>query len=401
MYAALRDLTSIRKSDLRADVDYPSLLTMFARQADFSVALIQDIRTPENTAKKQTPSLHLIEDPLLHKENSGSHHDLAKMNRTEKEPNDGAGEDFIFGADGKDTLFDFGDNSLSSGLFRGSDGNDYIEGSKENDRIHGGSGNDVLKGGAGNDYISGEEGHDRILGGSGNDVLKGGAGNDYIAGNEGNDRIFGGIGDDMIYGRGGIDELFGNLGDDWITGGAGNDCIIGGDGDDNLSGGEGNDWIVGDEGDDTLFGDEGNDTLSGSAGNNWLLGGKGNDTIAGGFGNDKLSGQSGNDILLGGPGADDFIGSFKYKNDTDTILDYSRDQGDKLVFVRNPEYLDETFQSEDLFDISYVGRQGAFNMAEITYKPTGEIIWKLHTTESINQIEIQEAGSDIMFDLIF
>lgn len=77
-------------------------------------------------------------------------------------------------------------------------------------------------------------------------------------------------------------------------------------------------------------------TITGNFGNNLLSGSIGNDTLIGNEGNDTLSGDQGNDILTGGIGAD----FFNYKTNraydgadigSDTILDFSRTQGDKLI----------------------------------------------------------------------
>jgi Ca2+-binding RTX toxin-like protein len=113
---------------------------------------------------------------------------------------------------------------------------------------------------------------------------------------------------DIVYGTTGHDELFGDAGHDFIAGRAGNDILHGGDGNDSLVGGYGNDVLYGDAGTDSLYGNESND---------------------------KLTGGLGNDILTGGNGAD----IFKWTSAditssgapfTDTITDFSIDQGDKL-----------------------------------------------------------------------
>lgn len=75
-------------------------------------------------------------------------------------------------------------------------------------------------------------------------------------------------------------------------------------------------------------------SIIGGNGGNTLYGGAGNDYLAGGSGNDVLVGGSGKDSLLGGGGADRFVfapgdlGSVI--TNTDTILDFSHDQGDKI-----------------------------------------------------------------------
>ncbi|NEP44643.1 MAG: hypothetical protein F6K35_37690, partial [Okeania sp. SIO2H7] len=80
---------------------------------------------------------------------------------------------------------------------------------------------------------------------------------------------------------------------------------------------------------DNLDGDEGNDTLEG---------GKGDDVLDGGTGDDFLSGGRGNDLFTGGEGADDFFFWFNADGSygVDTITDFNRDEGDKIVFAAGP-----------------------------------------------------------------
>jgi Ca2+-binding RTX toxin-like protein len=55
--------------------------------------------------------------------------------------------------------------------YRGTSGNDTINGSAWNDRIDGGGGNDILSGAAGNDILLGNAGNDNLTGGANNDVF--------------------------------------------------------------------------------------------------------------------------------------------------------------------------------------------------------------------------------------
>ena len=113
---------------------------------------------------------------------------------------------------------------------------------------------------------------------------------------------------DIVYGTTGHDELFGDAGHDFIAGRAGSDILHGGDGDDTLVGGYGNEVLYGDAGADSLYGNESNDTLTG------------------GLGNDILTGGSGADIFKW-TAADITASGAPF---TDTITDFSIDQGDKL-----------------------------------------------------------------------
>lgn len=79
---------------------------------------------------------------------------------------------------------------------------------------------------------------------------------------------------------------------------------------------------------DTIFGLGGDDRLYGEGGNDILYGGQGSDGLFGGAGSDILYGGAGKDIFTGGDGADIFVAELKY--DVDNILDFNRDQGDKI-----------------------------------------------------------------------
>jgi Ca2+-binding RTX toxin-like protein len=74
---------------------------------------------------------------------------------------------------------------------------------------------------------------------------------------------------------------------------------------------------------DMVIGGRGSDTLTGRAGH---------DTLVGGAGNDLLSGDGGHDALSGGLGADtfNFGGDYPTAGGVDTILDFSRLDGDKI-----------------------------------------------------------------------
>jgi Ca2+-binding RTX toxin-like protein len=64
-----------------------------------------------------------------------------------------------------------------------------------------------------------------------------------------------------------------------------------------------------------------------TGGNDIIDGGAGNDIIYGQEGNDILSGGTGSNVLSGGSGADTFVIS---NGAHDTILDYSKLEGDKV-----------------------------------------------------------------------
>ncbi len=95
----------------------------------------------------------------------------------------------------------------------------------------------------------------------------------------------------------------------------------------------------------------------GYGGDDNLAGGASDDTLYGGDGNDELVGSGGNDTLEGGTGSDLFragtafssIGSLgdyllPDTSSVDTITDFNRDQGDRIVVYGRPRdyYLDRT-----------------------------------------------------------
>lgn len=199
------------------------------------------------------------------------------------------------------------------------DGGRIRVGSPGADRLAGTGGSDDISVLSGDDFVAAGDGNDVVVLGQGSDTATGGTGNDSAQGNQGNDSIDGGQGDDSI--RGGKDN-------DTLNGGEDNDILFGDRGDDIVRGGSGNDNVQGNRGLDFLEGEAGNDTLEG---------GKGTDSLDGGAGDDFLSGSRGNDVLTGGAGADDFF--FWFNSDgsygVDTLTDFNRNEGDKIVLSAN------------------------------------------------------------------
>ncbi len=161
----------------------------------------------------------------------------------------GEGDDILLGGGWDDTAV-FKDGTFQDGeeVIDETAGNEIWAGAGD-DWIHGANGADTLGGGDGNDDITGHGGDDVIYtgNGSGNDAASGNPADwgDVASGGDGNDTIYGGaFGDedrDRLFGEGGNDEIYGGGGDDFIDGGTGADTLYGGAGNDTLTGGTGAD----------------------------------------------------------------------------------------------------------------------------------------------------------------
>ncbi|WP_028312012.1 beta strand repeat-containing protein [Derxia gummosa] len=289
----------------------------------------------------------------------------------------GDGNDFIFGEGGNDLLY--GGSGTPTGEIYG--GNDTLVGGAGNDKLWGGGNDDVLEGGDGADTLEGGRGDDSLLGGTGADV--------FVLNAEGaseNDRIgdFSSVeGDKLDLRNLGISDadtlqrlisnsesatsfsyrtgsgythtitfdgvaiagiapanliLSTTVSNDNVLGSSYADDLFGGLGNDTMAGTDGNDQLFGEGGNDVLYGGSasplseaygGYDALFGGAGNDQLYGGGGNDTLDGGAGLDTLDGGIGDDTLGGGGGADVFV--FRVSdNSSDTVLDFSQADGDRI-----------------------------------------------------------------------
>lgn len=277
------------------------------------------------------------------------------------------GNDFtneIGGTTGNDEIYGFG-------------GDDRLVGFEGNDLLVGGTGNDRLEGGAGGDTLMGDAGSDVLIGGSGNDALTGGAGADNFVVNfpsiltEGVDVIADfsrAEGDKVVFSQMNSTELanlratvvdvngdgradtvltFANV-PGWsltIMGHTGfsidldmnatpPQIFLGDDFNNVIGGSAGADEIYGFAGNDRLVGFEGNDLIVGGSGDDRLEGGSDADSLMGDSGNDVLIGDQGNDALTGGTGADNFVVNVPriFTEGVDVVADFSRAEGDKIVF---------------------------------------------------------------------
>lgn len=221
--------------------------------------------------------------------------------------------------------------------------------------VSGSASKDVIDVGTGNDIVRAYAGDDNLYGGAGNDALYGGAGNDILSGGIGNDQIYGGDGNDCMEH---VNDSFSPdnaPGKDTYYGGRGNDVYI----IDELGAaiverrGEGTDSVYTQLDNYTLadnvenlthdrdwgtvdFTGRGNaiaNVIESAAGNDSLFGLAGDDKLIGNDGNDFLNGGAGRDELRGGSGADQFVfdAALNSRTNSDTIVDFNRIQGDKLV----------------------------------------------------------------------
>jgi Ca2+-binding RTX toxin-like protein len=130
--------------------------------------------------------------------------------------------------------------------------------------------------------------------------------------------------------------------------------IDGGRGDDRIAGMDGIDKLYGGDGIDILYGGLKNDVLSGDAGDDWLYGGMGYDRVAGGAGADSF--------VFAGPG-----------DQTDTVVDFSRADGDVLVL-----------DSSAFGGLSDQFRDGDFLVASTARKAASIGPWLLYNTTTGN-----------------
>ena len=307
----------------------------------------------------------------------------------------------VTGSDKRDLIFITGEQDGTT--VHADAGDDFVGGSSKRDIVHSGSGDDVIYTYAGNDEVYTTDGNNedykQIYLGAGSDIFRGGDGDDFVDGGSGridskhvssnigaedattdiNDidlgggqnRYIGSKGTDKVQGTGyntvylgaGSDEYIGGEGVDIIDGGSAetiysmdgtfdtNTIYLGG-GDDIYIGGIGKDKVDGGSGDNTIRTDAGNDEvkMSGSTSSdlNWVYLGKGSDSFDGGAGRDVVNGgqkedvtedkntinlNGGSDEYKGGAGTDIVHGG----NDSDTI--YGGDGHNELHGDAGNDYL--------------------------------------------------------------
>jgi len=256
-------------------------------------------------------------------------------------------------------------------IFRGTSGDDNLQGGAGNDLLQGFAGADTLNGGAGTDAVSYADSRgslrvDLLFPHINTNVA---AGDTYIdiedlLGSQGFDNLRGTFGDNYIFGDRNVDYIFGRRGDDTLEGGIGDDVLFGGVGRDVLIGGEHRDRaqysesltavivdlanphlntgeaagdsyfgiedLAGGRFADQLFGDAQNNRLFGREGADTLIGRDGDDYLNGGAHGDWLDGGAGDDTLRGGTHADTFI----FNDGHDHIEDFNIAHGDEIALDR-------------------------------------------------------------------
>jgi Ca2+-binding RTX toxin-like protein len=136
--------------------------------------------------------------------------------------------------------------------------------------------------------------------------------------------------------------------------------------------------------------DNSNDVINGQGGNDTMNGKSGDDLLRGNTGNDTLVGGQGNDLLVGGLGADafGFNSNAAFSSDgvgIDTIADFNRSQGDKIVlskatFNAITSIVGTGFSKASDFESSSLG---AASNAVIVYDPmTGQLLYNQNGSAS-------------------
>ena len=190
----------------------------------------------------------------------------------------------------------------------------------------GAAGNDFILGNFGNDTINTSAqtgtGSDILVGGQGNDVISvGGSVNDLILGNQGDDII-----NDTVFGKG-TESIYGGQGNDGIAVGStvagANALVFGGEGNNNIT-------VVGSQ-NNTIYGGVGaNDAVGNGDGTNFInlsgvtatAAGGASELVFGGSGNDFVSvGGAANTVTItGGAGADTYYFGANSVTGTSSVL---------------------------------------------------------------------------------
>jgi len=252
--------------------------------------------------------------------------------------NEGAGEGYLDGGDGNDTLIGGANrDSFRFEVGTGNVGNDVVDGGGGIDTIFaagfsgvvidfrsgsitgggmGGSGSvsftnvEVAQGGASDDRLIADDAGRNLYGGNGgNDTLTGGAGSDWLV------LTYFASGHDVIDGGAGIDTLETYGGPAVVDLGAGTASDASNSATlvniENVMGAfYGNDRITGSSGANLLYGNAGDDTLDGAAGNDTLVGGN---TESPSWGSDTF-------VFSAAPGAANADSVLGFAPDSDSLV---------------------------------------------------------------------------------
>lgn len=305
----------------------------------------------------------------------------------------------ITGSDKRDLIFITGEQDGTT--VHADAGNDFVGGSSKKDIIYSGSGDDVVYTYAGNDEVYTTDGNNedykQIYLGAGSDIFRGGDGDDFVDGGSGRidlSHVSSNIGaedattdvNDVNLG-GGQNRYIGGKGTDKVQGsgyntvylGAGSDEYIGGDGVDIVDGGSatssyGADGLLDTNkihlggGDDRYIGGIGKDIVYGGNGDDFINGGDGENELYGGVGEDHLYGGQHQDKLYGGTGRDYF-----YPEKGTNRIDCGTDNNTDVVMINNDAGGVDTIYNVSARDI--ISCSGGFNLESMEQVGSDVIIY--------------------------
>jgi Ca2+-binding RTX toxin-like protein len=216
----------------------------------------------------------------------------------------GHGVNVVLVGDGNNRIWtDGGIDQINAG-----DGDNEIHAGGEADTIFVGDGDNRIWTSGDRDFVQTGDGDNEIHAGQGDDTIVTGRGDDKIWTDGGNDSIQTGDGNNEVHAGHGNNFILTGAGDDKIWAGNGNDVIFAGDGNNEIHAGAGNNVIVAGIGHDKIWTDGGNDSINAGNGNNEIRTGAGNDSVAAGSGNDLIFSEAGQDLIRAGAGNDEVRG---------------------------------------------------------------------------------------------
>ena len=242
-----------------------------------------------------------------------------------------------------------------------------------------------------------------LRGSSFDDILTGDADNNFFRGSKGNDTINGGAGIDRIDHNDSPEGIFVNLllpSGQVVDDGFGTSDDL--TGIENVRGSMFADIIIGDDSANELRGEAGNDILFGQGGNDNLIGDFGDQGGLSG-GDDLLDGGAGTDTLRGGSGADRFVLAPGYDTDTIVDFNINQgDLIDVSAYGLTSADQFEVLQFDGQNTIVNPAGDGVFILQGVDLISAGDLNRFFIFTNDIIQIDQQVAGSfDPIFDEAF